>query len=124
VLNTNIKGSFTPACASVKNKIIINITIFKQIVQRLLYLEDDQLEGFVKFAIVELNARQHSPIKNMDRHNPYLVQYKYHSKFNPTLKRDIYGIEIDGEYLDFGYEQLENMKRKSALKNFIFERID
>ncbi|MDD2791420.1 MAG: HD domain-containing protein, partial [Sulfurimonas sp.] len=42
VLNTNIKGSFTPACASVKNKIIINITIFKQIVQRLLYLEDDQ----------------------------------------------------------------------------------
>lgn len=124
ILNTNIKGTFTPACASVTNKIIINITIFEQIIQRLLYLEDDQREGFAKFAIVELNARQHSPIQNMDPHNPYLVRYRYHSKFNPTLKRDIYGIEIDGEYLDFGYEQLESMKRKSPLKNFIFERID
>lgn len=124
ILNTNLKGAFIPSCVSVKNKIIINITIFKQIIQRLLYLEDDQLEGFVKFAIVELNARQHSPIKNMDSNNPYLVRYKYHSKFNPALIRDLYGIEIDGEYLDLGYEQLENMKRKSPLKNFIFEKID
>jgi hypothetical protein len=90
----------------------------------LLYIEDPQLEGFVKFAIVELNARQHSPIKNMDPQNPYFVRYRYFSKYNPSLKRDIYGIEIDGEYLDFGYEQLENMKKKSPLKNFIFEKID
>jgi hypothetical protein len=124
ILNSNIKGTFTPACASVNNKIVINITVLKQIIQQLLYLEDDQLEGFVKFAIVELNARQHSPIKNMDPHNPHLVRYRYYSKFNPALKRDVYGIEIDGEYLDFGYEQLENMKRKSPLKNFIFEKIE
>lgn len=124
ILNLNIKGTLTPACASVKNKIVINITVLKQIMQRLLYLEDDQIEGFVKYAIVELNKRQHAPIKNMDPQNPYLVRYKYYSKYNPSLKRDFYGIEIDGEYLDFGYERLDDLKKKSPLKNFIFEKIE
>lgn len=124
ILNSNIKGTFTPSCVSVKNKIVINITVFKQIIQRLLYIEDVQLEGFVKYAIVELNARQHSPIKNMDPQNPYLVRYKYYSKFNPALKRDIYGIEIDCEYLDFGYERLDDLQKKRPHKNFIFEKIE
>jgi hypothetical protein len=124
-LNTFMDKTFIPGCASVNNRIVINIELFKKILIELLYIGDvDDIDGYIKYAISILNSYQYAPIQNMNPNNPYLSRYKYSSKNNKRYELDIYCVELECEYIDMGMEMLQQHKKSSPLKNIILEKCD